>query len=192
MGRLIIGLGNPGTQYYKNRHNVGFMAVDEIAQKFEFDESITSKKFEAEIGISDIGGEEVTMVKPLTFMNNSGKAVSAIANFYKIEPKDILVIYDDIDLELGVIRVREKGGAGTHNGMKSIIQDLGTDAFPRIRIGTESRGGTAPAKQDTSSFVLSNFHGEELQIAEKNIRKVPEIVESWIKEGIDKTMSKFN
>lgn len=192
MGRLIIGLGNPEEKYYKNRHNVGFMAVDEIARVFEFDESITSKKFEAETGISEIRGEEVVMAKPLTFMNNSGVSVGKIVNFYKIDPKEIIVIYDDIDLELGTVRIREKGSAGTHNGMKSIVEHIGTEDFIRIRIGIESRGKTAPSKQDTSSFVLSNFTSEETEIIGKSLKKIPEIIESIIKDGIEKTMSKFN
>lgn len=191
MAKLIVGLGNPGENYEKNRHNVGFMAVSELRKALEFEKFKEEKKFNAEITQGILGTEKIILAKPLTFMNNSGTAVQKIANFYKIEPKDIVIIFDDIDLPLGSTRIRAKGSAGTHNGMKSVIQKLGTEEFPRIRIGTESRGLTAHEKQDTSSFVLADFSAEEEKVIQKNIKKMPEVVKTLVKEGVD-FCTKFN
>lgn len=159
--KIVVGLGNVGEKYLKTRHNCGFLALDEFTKQLE-NEGIEVKwknesKLEAEIAKVDYKGEKLLLVKPTTFMNLSGEAVSKILNFYKEEKKNLTVIYDDIDLPLGKIRVREKGSAGTHNGMKSIIQCLGSEDFNRIRIGIESRGELAPKQQDLSDFVLGNF-----------------------------------
>ena len=192
MGKLIVGLGNPGKEYGKNRHNVGFMAVDEIAKTFEFDDFKEEKKFEAELAQGEISGEKVLLAKPLTFMNKSGEAVRKIVGYFKIDKKDLVLIFDDIDLPLGSIRIREKGGAGTHNGVKSVTRALGTEEFARIKIGTESRGDSAPKKQETSSFVLSDFTKEEDGIIRKNLKKMPEIVEVLLRDGTDAAMTNFN
>lgn len=192
MGKLIVGLGNPGREYGKNRHNVGFMAVDEIAKTFEFDNFKEEKKFEAELAQGEISGEKVLLAKPLTFMNKSGEAVRKIVDYFKIDKKDLILIFDDIDLPLGSIRIREKGGAGTHNGMKSVTQALGTDEFPRIKIGTESRGDSAPKKQETSSFVLSDFTKEEEGIIRENLGKMPKIIGVLLRDGTEAAMTNFN
>lgn len=192
MGKLIVGLGNPGKEYGKNRHNVGFMAVDEIAKTFGFDDFKEEKKFEAELAQGEISGEKVLLAKPLTFMNKSGEAVRKIAGYFKIDKKDLVLIFDDIDLPLGSIRIREKGGAGTHNGVKSVTQALGTEEFARIKIGTESRGDSAPKKQETSSFVLSDFTKEEDGIIRKNLKKMPEIIGILLRDGTEAAMTNFN
>lgn len=159
--KVIAGLGNVGDKYTNTRHNVGFTALDLFAEQLEKSGTpVTWKnesKFDAIIAKIKFNGQELLLVKPTTFMNLSGLALQKILAFHKIAPENLAVIYDDIDLPLGKIRIRTEGSAGTHNGMKSIIQELGTDAFTRIRIGIESRGDLAPKEQDLSSFVLSRF-----------------------------------
>jgi len=185
--KLIVGLGNIGDKYTKTRHNAGFMAVDFLAEKIASDATTTTTsntktnvtewqeepKFKAFIAETTIGtdGEKTILAKPTTFMNLSGESIAKIMTFYKIPLENLTVIFDDIDLPLGTIRLREKGSAGTHNGMKSIIKLLGTEDFKRIRIGTESRGITSPKEQDTASFVLSNFTKEEEKLLKKAIEE---------------------
>jgi peptidyl-tRNA hydrolase, PTH1 family len=154
--KLICGLGNPGGKYNNTRHNVGFMVVDALVGEAEFNE-----KWNALVAEIEINGEKTYVIKPTTFMNLSGQAVAKFANFYKIESENITIVYDDIDLPLGTLRSRESGGPGTHNGMKSIIADLGTQNFPRLRVGIESRGETAPEQMDLAAFVLAPFSKEE-------------------------------
>lgn len=192
MGKLIVGLGNPGKEYEKNRHNIGFMAVEKICKAYGFDDFKEEKKFEAEIVKGKIGSETVILAKPLTFMNKSGVAIRKIKDYFKIGDEDTIVIFDDVDLKIGAIRIRKKGGAGTHNGMKSIVQETGTENSPRIRIGTESRGELAPKKQEISSFVLSDFSKKEILIIDKTINKIPEIIEVMLGKGVDAAMTKFN
>jgi len=172
--KIIVGLGNIGEKYENTRHNVGFMFIDEIIRevdkKLGKDVSIEEiPKFKAEIGKFSYEGEDFLLVKPTTFMNLSGEAISKILNFYKETPSNLFVIYDDIDLPLSKIRIRNTGSAGTHNGMKSVIQQLGTENFTRIRIGIESRGVSSPKQQDISDFVLSRFKEEELSEVKKAI-----------------------
>ncbi len=159
--KLIIGLGNPGKKYLNNRHNIGFIALDAFRQKIGFSEFQKKEKFFTEMSEGVYKTEKLLLAKPRTFMNLSGKAVRVLVDFYHIAPADLWIIYDDIDLPLGTIRIREKGSAGTHNGMKSIIEHLGTENFPRIRIGVENRGSELRKKRDLSSYVLSDFHKEE-------------------------------
>jgi len=164
--KIIIGLGNIGDKYAKNRHNVGFMVLDELIKGFEKEklpiEIKDQSKFKAIIAKTKYKDVEMLLVKPTTLMNNSGEAVSKILSFYKQPLEDLIIIYDDIDLPLGKTRFREKGSAGTHNGMRSIIEHLGSENFKRIRIGIESRGNLSPKQQDLSSYVLSDFTKEEL------------------------------
>jgi len=183
--KVIVGLGNIGEKYTNNRHNVGFLLLDKLSKKIEKEiaESLEWKnesKFKSFVIKTKINSQEVLLVKPTTFMNLSGEAVKAIINFYKLTPKDIIVIYDDVDLPLGKTRLREKGSAGTHNGMKSIIEQLNTEEFPRIRIGIESRGEFAPKEQDLHSFVLSDFLGIEEKMLndslEETIAKIEELI----------------
>ncbi len=152
---LITGLGNPGTKYYKTWHNLGFLAIDLLAEKHGI--TIGKSKFDGEYGKGRIEGEDVILLKPFTYMNNSGISVAAAAKFFKVEPSKIIIMYDDIDIECGKIRVRTKGSAGTHNGMKSVIEHLGTQDFPRVRIGT----GPVPEHWDLINYVLSNVPEEK-------------------------------
>lgn len=169
--KIIVGLGNIGAKYAKNRHNTGFMAVDALAEKLNVTDWKEEPKFKAFIATTTIKGEKTLLVKPTTLMNLSGQAVSSIVNFYKEPLENLTIIYDDLDLPLGTIRIRDKGSAGTHNGMKSVIQELGTEEFKRIRIGIEGRGVTSPEQQDTSSYVLSAFTKEEEKIIKKAIEE---------------------
>lgn len=169
--KIIVGLGNPGEKYAKTRHNVGFMVIDELCNKLKA-EWKEEKRFIAFVANCTQDDEKLLLVKPLTMMNLSGQTVSKIVNFYKESPENLTVIYDDLDLPLGTVRIRDKGSAGTHNGMKSIIQELGTEEFKRIRIGTEARGETSPSQQDTTSYVLSAFTKEEEPIVKKMIEEV--------------------
>jgi PTH1 family peptidyl-tRNA hydrolase len=168
--KIIVGLGNIGKEYENTRHNCGFMAIDAFAKelKVDFEED---GKFKALTCKSSYNDEKILLVKPTTYMNLSGQSVSKILNFYKEPLENLVVIYDDIDLPLGKIRVRSEGSAGTHNGMKSIIQEVGAQNFTRIRIGTESRGEIAPKQQDLTSFVLSPFSAEERPILKKSIEE---------------------
>ena len=173
--KIVVGLGNVGEKYLKTRHNCGFLALDELTKQLENDGLEVNwkneTKLDAEIAKFDYHGEKVLLVKPTTFMNLSGEALSKIMNFYKENSKNLIVIYDDIDLPLGKIRVREKGSAGTHNGMKSIIQYLGSEDFNRIRIGIESRGELAPQEQDLANFVLGNFGKSEYPLISEALKQ---------------------
>ncbi len=188
---IIVGLGNPGDQYQKTRHNVGFMALDMLAQKLNADDFKPEKKFNADISSADFHGKKLILVKPTTFMNLSGEAVQSISQFYKVEAEDIVIVYDDLDLPLGQIRIRKSGSSGTHNGMKSIVQYIGSD-FPRIRIGIESRGETAPKQQETSSFVLSPFLQEEEDLLTDALGKTVKSIELIVDDGIDSAMNSYN
>ncbi|PKL36861.1 aminoacyl-tRNA hydrolase [Candidatus Peregrinibacteria bacterium HGW-Peregrinibacteria-1] len=162
--KILIGLGNPGPEYQLTRHNVGFMFLDFMLEKLQITpEWKFEKKFKAWIQNITLGDTPLLLVKPKTYMNLSGHAANSVVAFYKTEPADTIIVFDDIDLPLGTIRIKNSGTAGTHNGMKSIIQELGSTAFPRLKIGIESRGIHAPEKQDLSSFVLHNFTPPELQ-----------------------------
>jgi peptidyl-tRNA hydrolase, PTH1 family len=170
--KIIVGLGNPGPDYIKSRHNAGFMVVQALFKKLEGDKWKEVPKFKSLTAECIHNGEKILLVKPLTMMNLSGQAVTKILQFYKEPPENLTIIYDDLDLPLGTVRIREKGSAGTHNGMKSIVQELGTEEFGRIRLGIEARGETSPKQQDTSSYVLSDFTKEEEPIMEKAIEEV--------------------
>lgn len=183
---LIVGLGNPEPQYSKTRHNMGFDAVNLIAQnnKIEFDK----KGFEGIYGLGTIDGEKVILLKPQTYMNESGKSIVKLRDFYKIENNNIIVIYDDIDLDVGTIKLRKKGGAGTHNGMKSVINNLGTNEFIHIRIGT----GMPVFKELLISHVLEKLSDEQYDELTPAIEKASQATVEIIKNGIDIAMNKFN
>lgn len=163
--KLIIGLGNPGKTYIKTRHNIGFVVIDELAgalaREISFGDVEWKSERDALVARAQYASQSLLLVKPQTLMNNSGDSVSAIARFYKIKTSDIWVVYDDIDLPLGSLRIREHGSSGGHNGVASIIDALGTNEFPRFRLGT----GPVPARIDPSDFVLQNFAPEELAVA---------------------------
>jgi PTH1 family peptidyl-tRNA hydrolase len=190
---LIVGLGNPGKKYEKNRHNIGFILVDALAYKHQVEFKL-DKKFNAEIAEiknSQLSPEPILLAKAHTFMNNSGDAIQKIAAFYKIVPENIWVIFDELDLPLGTIKIRKSGSAGTHNGMKSVVGHIGKN-FPRFRIGIESRGTTASNLQDTASFVLSDFFGPEKEIIIKSLDQGIKAIETALIEGLDSAMNKFN
>ena len=154
----IVGLGNPGLKYENTRHNAGFLTIDYLANKFGID--VKKSKFKSLYGQGVISGQKVMLVKPQTYMNNSGEAVREIKNFYKFDMDKLIVIYDDIDIEFGTIRIRKKGSAGTHNGMKSIIYQIQDDKFPRIKIAV----GKKPEYMDLANFVLSGFTEKEAEV----------------------------
>ena len=184
---IIAGLGNPGKNYAGTRHNIGFDTLDVIASKNNI--KFNKTKFRADFGEGIIGGEKVILVKPQTFMNLSGESIRPLRDFYKVPDENIIVIYDDISLPLGKLRLRGKGSAGGHNGMKSIIYQLNTDIFPRIKIGV---GAPPNADYDLADFVLGKFSKDEIEVLTKTVDKVSDAVESIIRNGVEKTMSKFN
>lgn len=167
--KVLCGLGNPGDKYTNTRHNAGFLFLDAYAKAHDFPDF--EPKGKSLISEKGQGFKKMILLKPQTFMNLSGEAVQEVMQFYKIEPKDLVVIYDDVDLPLGSIRYREKGSAGTHNGMKSIIQHLATLDFPRLRLGIESRGTAAPAEMPLDAFVLAPFKEEEKELFKKAIEE---------------------
>lgn len=183
--KVIIGLGNPGKDYEKTRHNVGFMVIDEIANKLGI--SGGKEKFDAVLLEDFVGQEKVVLVKPLTFMNDSGRAVRRIIDFYSLNPTDIIVIYDDVDIDLGKLRIRKNGSAGTHNGMKSIIYELKSDNFPRVRLGInkEKRG-------DLKRFVLKKFSKEEVPLLIDVVKRAADAAISMVEDDIDKVINQFN
>ncbi len=181
---LIAGLGNPGKKYLDTRHNIGFDMLDTVAS---FNSIKVSKiKFKALIGEGKIGGENVVLVKPQTFMNLSGESIREIAAYYKIPPDKIIIIYDDVSLEVGRVRIRPKGSAGGHNGMKNIIFQLKTDEFPRVRIGI------GQPSAELIDYVLGKFSKEEVKTLIELAKQMPEIIETIIKSGIDDAMNRYN
>ena len=184
---LIVGLGNPGLQYEKTRHNAGFMVIDALAEKYGA--GFPKRKYDALIGECKIGDNRIMLVKPQTFMNLSGKAVTAICSFYKIPYDKVIVMFDDVSLDVGKIRVRRKGSDGGHNGIKDIIQLSGTSDIPRIKIGV---GKKPNAEYDLKDWVLGKFSKEDLD----NFQKATEIgvkaAEEIVKRGIDSAMNRYN
>jgi PTH1 family peptidyl-tRNA hydrolase len=190
--KLIIGLGNPGKEYENTRHNVGFKCVDLLCEKLSAPPFALQKKFDALVTEVDYKGEKILLAKPQTFMNASGDSVQKLFNFYHCEHGDLWIIYDDIDLELGKIRVRPNGSPGSHNGMKSTVSSLGFNGFPRIRIGIESRGVLAPKEQEISSFVLHAFSKEEDVLARNAIKNASEALLTGLTEGVKTAQEKYN
>ena len=184
---VITGLGNPTLKYSKTRHNVGFDTIDILAKKYGI--KVKKKQFRALTGEGFIDGEKVILVKPMTYMNNSGEAVSEIVKYYKIDPdKELIIISDDLNLDVGVLRIRAKGSAGGHNGLKSIIKCVGSECFDRVRIGV----GKVPAGTDVITHVLTRFSRADRVIVKESFEVAADAIVSIISDGIDKTMSKFN
>lgn len=181
---LIVGLGNPGREYENTRHNIGFAAIDVIAEKYNID--INRTKLKGEYGEGFINGNKVILLKPYTFMNLSGESVREAIDFYKLTEEQVLIIYDDISLELGRLRIREKGSAGGHNGIKSIINHMGTDVFTRIKIGVGAPKG------DLVNHVLGKFSKEEVNILKQTLDAVTEATADIIDNGAKDAMNKFN
>jgi peptidyl-tRNA hydrolase, PTH1 family len=180
--RLVVGLGNPGAEYNRTRHNVGFNVVDLLASEWGLAWQ-HSKSWHALWA----KGEKAILVKPTSYMNRSGESLSAVANFYKIAPADVLVVLDDLALELGRLRLRTEGGAGGHNGLESIIMHLGTEAIPRLRIGI----GAAPS-EGAVDYVLGRFFDEEIPVVEKTIERAADAVKCAIDKGVLSAMNLFN
>ncbi len=183
---LIVGLGNPEEDYARTRHNMGFDAINKIAEIYNI--NINKKKFSSLYGSVIIGSNKVILVKPQTFMNLSGQAVREFVNFYKIENENIIILYDDMDVEKGTIKIRKKGGSGSHNGMKSIVQELSSEDFPRIRIGI----GKPKYKNDMINYVLGFIPDEEYNMLQKGVEKASLAVKEIIQNGIDIAMNKYN
>lgn len=184
---LLVCLGNPGDQYENTRHNVGFLVADQLGERYHL--PIQRLKFKALTNLFPISGEKVLVMKPVTYMNLSGEAVRPAADFYKIPPEHIIVISDDTTLDVGKLRIRKGGSAGGHNGLKSIIQQLGTDQFPRIRVGV---GKKPHPDYDLADWVLGKFQGEDKKAIDAAVERCADAVECLIKEGPDRAMNKFN
>ena len=180
--RMIVGLGNPGNRFQYTRHNVGFMAVDGFSRRLGI--NITDLKFKALVGKKG----DLLLVKPQTFMNLSGESVMPLMNYFKIEPQDLMVVYDDMDIPLGELRIKPKGSAGGHNGMKSIIEQLGREDFPRIRIGISRPDPT----RDVVDYVLRIFSKEEMPTITDTLIRAVDALETWVGEGLDSAMNKYN
>ena len=184
---LIAGLGNPGRQYEKTRHNMGFDTIDELIERHRIPQGGIAHK--AMYGKGMIAGEKVLAVKPLTYMNLSGEAIREYVNYYKMDPEtELIVIYDDIDLEPGQIRIRKKGSAGGHNGIKSIIAQIGTQNFYRIKVGV----GAKPKGWDLADYVRGRFSSEERELVDKAICDAADAVEMILKDGIEVAMNHYN
>ncbi len=187
VGWLLVCLGNPGDKYENTRHNVGYMVADELAERQK--KPIQRLKFRALTNILTISGEKVLVMKPITYMNLSGEAVRQAADFYKVPPGHVLVVSDDAALAVGRLRIRTKGSAGGHNGLKSIIQHLGTDQFPRLRVGV---GEKPHPDYDLADWVLGKFAGEDKKAIDAAVRRAADAIECILAEGIDRGMGKFN
>ena len=185
--QLIVGLGNPGPQYANTRHNCGFMVVDQLAERWGIPLAL-EKQFQGSYGEGFALGGKRRLLKPATYMNRSGEAVRAVLDWYKLDPRSVLVVYDDADLPLGRLRLRGSGSAGGHNGMKSVIQHLGSEAFPRLRLGV----GRPKGNQDMVGHVLGRFEPTEQAVLERVLRAAVEAVECCLQEGLRAAMNRFN
>ena len=187
VSRLIVFLGNPGPKYDCTRHNAGFMTADAMEKKLGV--SINRLRFQALTAPAEIGGEKVLLMKPQTFMNLSGEAVGQAARFYKLQPEQVLVVSDEVSLPIGKLRIRQKGSAGGHNGLKSVIAHLGSDAFPRIRIGV---GAPPHPEYDMADWVLSVFHGQDLEDMRAAADRAADAVICYVTDGPERAMNRFN
>ncbi len=184
---LIVGLGNPGEEYTRTRHNIGFQCVNHLANRYGLE--FRSKRAKARLAEGHIAGQRVVLARPFTFMNLSGQAVSSLRNWYKIDPAhELLIIYDDLDLPFGKLRLRQRGSAGTHNGMKSVIGQLGSQDFLRLRVGIDR----PPPNWDVKSYVLGKFTSEEQQELPTLRERVADAVEVIVREGFETAMNRFN
>lgn len=183
---LIVGLGNPGEEYTRTRHNMGFEVIDKLAEKYNI--KVSKHKFDGLYGKGEIEGEKVVLLKPQTYMNLSGNAVGQFVSFFKVDQDEIIVIYDDIDIPTGTIKIRKQGSAGSHNGMKSVINELATEKFPRIRIGT----GTTEKIYDLVDYVLEKIKEDEYKKLEESVDMAQEAIIQILQNGIDNAMNKYN
>ena len=183
--RIIVGLGNPGRKYENTRHNLGFITIDRLAEEHGI--NVTKAKHKALIGEGNISGQKVLLVKPQTFMNLSGEAVREVMDYYKEPVESLLVIYDDADIPAGTVRIRKKGGAGTHNGMRSVVSCLGDEDFPRVRIGIGNQDD-----RDLAAHVLGGFSSDEVQIMREAVLTAVSAIECMLADGIDIAMNEYN
>jgi PTH1 family peptidyl-tRNA hydrolase len=184
--KIVVGLGNPGQEYAGHRHNIGFQIVEALAEAW----GLSFDKFQqkARVAVGHLGDQRIVLAKPLTYMNKSGESVGPLTRWHKTPIHDILVVYDDLDIPLGTLRMRSKGGAGGHGGMRSIIQHLGTEDFPRLRVGI----GRPPAGWDPADYVLSPFTEDELPVVVDVKERAVAAIECWLTEGIEAAMTRFN
>lgn len=183
---LIVGLGNPEEEYSNTRHNMGFDTVNKLAKQYNIE--INKAKFEGLYGTGIIEGKKVVLLKPQTYMNLSGESIKKVIDFYKIENEKLIIIYDDIDLKIGTVKVRKTGGPGTHNGMKSVFQNINNKEFSRIRIGI----GMPEHKNDLINYVIGKIPEEEKQILDKSTTAAKNAIIEILKNGVDSAMNKFN
>ena len=186
--KLIVGLGNPGREYRDTRHNVGFMVVDEIARRHGLDWAMAPSQVPDAFVVKKFGADPVLLAKPLTFMNRSGDAVAALSRYYDIAPADMLVVVDEVDLSFGRLRARARGSGGTHNGLKSLVQRLGSTEFPRLRLGV----GRGDARRDLADHVLSKFERDEQDALDEFIARAADAAEMFAVDGIAKVMNVYN
>lgn len=187
--KLIVGLGNPGREYERHRHNIGFMVVEALLSRARAE--LNQEKFAAKVGQGTLGGERVLFVEPQTFMNLSGRSVGEAARFYKVPVEDMLVIHDELDLPFGRLQLKAGGGSGGHNGLKSIVSSLGSEAFIRLRFGIGKPEGPN-ARERVAGYVLSNFDDGERRQLEEFIARAMDMAELWIREGLSVAMNRFN
>jgi PTH1 family peptidyl-tRNA hydrolase len=183
---LIVGLGNPGRRFKEDRHNIGFLVIDLLLKRLDL--AITRSQQNALLTDGKIAGHKVYMAKPQTFMNNVGRAVVPLARYYRIPLEHLLIIFDDLDLPIGTIRIRPQGGSGGHRGMQSIIEELDSEAFPRMRLGI----GRPPGQMDPADYVLKPFAKDELEVIEITLEVAIEAITVFIRDGIDMAMTRYN
>jgi len=185
--KIIAGLGNPGKKYENTRHNLGFKTLDLLADDIGVE--FSKEKFHSILAETRVGGEKVILMKPTTYMNESGTALREAADFYKVAPEDVVVCYDDFDIPVGTLRIRPFGSAGTHNGMRSVVKMLGTQKFPRVRIGT----GSGDIKdKNIVDFVLQSFTPEEQEKADRAVEQAKDALKCFLTDGIDRAMNRYN
>lgn len=184
--KVLVGLGNPGKKYEGTRHNVGWLVIGELA--IRHGAARPKVKFEAEISEVSVAGQKLVLVAPQTYMNASGRSVRQLVDFYQIAPADVLVVCDDINLPLGKLRIRRSGSSGGQKGLENVIQHLGTQEVPRLRIGV----GQPPEGRDSADYVLDRFGKAEMREIEPAVRSAADAVEAWVSEGVDRAMNRFN
>ncbi len=191
--QLIVGLGNPEPKYDRTRHNIGFAAVDALADYWQVSKT-ANRKFQGEFGEGRGPKDKIRLLKPQTYMNNSGRSIRAVLDWYKLPPQSVLIVYDDLDLPLGRLRLRLSGSAGGHNGMKSAIAHLGTQDFPRLRIGIGRPKNAAVDSNDkkTIGYVLGKFSSEETELMDRVLKLAIEAIELSLRQGVEKSMSLYN